>query len=92
MQERTLGCVINDPLAVAYFIEPNLCSGVLTHLECVENGRAIGQTLIDIGDFYRKTPNVFINTEVDEKRFFELFFHRIFPENKKDNEIVLKGY
>lgn len=92
MQERTLGCVINDPLAVAYFIEPSLCSGVLTHLECVENGRAIGQTLIDIGGFYRKTPNVFINTEVDEKRFFELFFHRVFPENKKDNEIVLKGY
>ncbi|MDX8335225.1 nucleoside hydrolase [Candidatus Cetobacterium colombiensis] len=92
MQERTLGCVINDPLAVAYFIEPSLCSGILTHLECVETGRAMGQTLIDIGDFYRKTPNVFINTEVDEKKFFELFFNKIFPENKKDNELVLKGY
>lgn len=92
MQERTLGCVINDPLAVAYFIEPEMCSGVLTHLECVESGRAIGQTLIDIGDFYRRDTNVFINTEVNEKRFFEFFFNSVFSENKKDNELILKGY
>ncbi|MGL4988986.1 MAG: nucleoside hydrolase [Cetobacterium sp.] len=92
MQERTLGCVINDPLAVAYFIKPELCSGVLTHLECVEDGKAIGQSLIDIGDFYRRDKNVFINTEVDEKEFFKLFFNRVFENNLKDNEIVLKGY
>lgn len=24
-QERTLGCVINDPLAIAYFIDPSIC-------------------------------------------------------------------
>ncbi|MGL5962108.1 MAG: nucleoside hydrolase [Cetobacterium sp.] len=92
MQERTLGCVINDPLAVAYFIKPELCSGVLTHLECVEDGKSIGQSLIDIGDFYRRDKNVFINTEVDEKEFFHLFFNRVFENNLKDNEIVLKGY
>ncbi|MGL4935761.1 MAG: nucleoside hydrolase [Cetobacterium sp.] len=92
MQERTLGCVINDPLAVAYFIKPELCKGVSTHLECVEDGPAMGQSLIDIGDFYRRNPNVFINTEVDEKEFFNLFFKRVFPENIKDTEIVLKGY
>ena len=80
------------PLAVAYFIKPELCKGVLTHLECVQDGPAMGQSLIDIGDFYRRVPNVFINTEVDEKEFFNLFFKRVFPENIKDTEIVLKGY
>ncbi|MGL6066313.1 MAG: nucleoside hydrolase, partial [Cetobacterium sp.] len=92
MQERTLGCVINDPLAVAYFIKPELCNGFLTNLECVEDGPALGQSLIDVGDFYRRDKNVFINTGVDEKEFFNLFFNRVFPENVKDNEIVLKGY
>lgn len=92
MQERTLGCVINDPLAVAYFIDPTLCSGLLSHLECVEDGKAIGQSMIDIGNFYRKSPNVFINTEVDSKRFFSLFFDTIFPENKKDNKLILEVY
>ncbi|MGL5049915.1 MAG: nucleoside hydrolase [Fusobacteriaceae bacterium] len=92
MQERTLGCVINDPLAVAYFIKPDLCNGFLTNLECVEDGVALGQTLIDVGDFYKRDKNVFINTRVDEKEFFNLFFNRVFPENLKDNETVLKEY
>ncbi|MGL5126589.1 MAG: nucleoside hydrolase, partial [Fusobacteriaceae bacterium] len=65
MQEKTLGCVINDPLAVAQFIDPSICQGFTSNLECVEEGTAIGQSMIDVGDFYKRKPNVFINTEVD---------------------------
>lgn len=90
MQERTLGCVINDPLAVAQLIDSTLCSGFYSNLECVENGPAVGQSLIDVGNFYRRENNVFINTQVDEKRFFQMFFHRIFPNQKSESDMVIE--
>lgn len=92
MQEKTLGCVINDPLAVAQFIDPNICKGFLSNLECVEEGPAIGQSMIDVGDFYKRDSNVFINTEVDSKKFFQMFFDRVFPFNLEENKIVLDNY
>ena len=88
-QERTLGCVINDPLAVAYFIDRTLCSGVTSYLDIVTDGIAIGQTLVDIGDFYRKPHNGLVLTEVDSKRFMKFFLGRIFKDNIKDIEMVL---
>lgn len=91
-QEKTLGCVINDPLVIAYLLDDSICKGFSTNLECVEEGPAIGQTLIDIGSFYKRKNNVFINTEVDEKKFFELFFNTIFPEKKLDTKIILEEY
>ena len=88
-QERTLGCVINDPLAVAYFVDKTLCSGVESYLDIVTEGKAIGQTLVDIGDFYRKNHNGLVLTEVDNKRFMRMFLETIFKENKKEINIVL---
>lgn len=90
-QERTLGCVINDPLAVAYFIDRSLCESFTSYLDIVTDGIAIGQTLVDVGNFYRKDHNVRILTKVDSKRFMKMFLERIFPESKKDIEIVLNN-
>lgn len=90
-QERTLGCVINDPLAVAYFIDRSLCEGFTSYLDIVTDGIAIGQTLVDVGNFYRKDHNVRILIKVDSKRFMKMFLERIFPESKKDIEIVLNN-
>ncbi|OSA89963.1 UNVERIFIED_ORG: nucleoside hydrolase [Clostridium botulinum] len=83
-QERTLGCVINDPLAVAYFIDSSICSGREYYVDIVTEGKAIGMSLVDEGDFYRKEPNCLVLTEVDSKAFMEMFLIRLFPENKKD--------
>ncbi|OSA95398.1 UNVERIFIED_ORG: nucleoside hydrolase [Clostridium botulinum] len=83
-QERTLGCVINDPLAVAYFIDSSICSGREYYVDIVTEGKAIGMSLVDEGDFYRKEPNCLVLTEVDSKAFMEMFLTRLFPENKKD--------
>lgn len=91
-QEKILGCVINDPLVIGYLLDETLCEGFLSHLECVEDGKAIGQSLIDVGGFYNRNNNVHINTKVNQKKFFELFFNTIFPENIKTNTIVLEGY
>lgn len=90
-QERTLGCVINDPLAVAYFIDRTLCEGFTSYLDIVTDGIAVGQTLVDIGNFYRKEHNGLILTKVDSKRFMKMFLERIFPESKKEIEIVLNN-
>ena len=90
-QERTLGCVINDPLAVAYFIDRTLCEGFTSYLDIVTDGIAVGQTLVDVGNFYRKEHNGRILTKVDSKRFMKMFLERIFPDSKKDIEIVLNN-
>lgn len=91
-QERTLGCVINDPLAVAYFIDRSLCEGFTSYLDMVVDGIAIGQTLVDVGEFYRKEHNGLVLTKVDSKKFMEMFLYRLFPDNKKDIDLVLKHY
>lgn len=90
-QERTLGCVINDPLAVAYFIDRTICDGFTSYLDIVTDGKAIGQTLVDVGNFYRKEHNGRILTKVDSKRFMKMFLERIFPESKNDIAIVLNN-
>ena len=90
-QERTLGCVINDPLAVAYFIDRTLCEGFTSYLDIVTDGIAVGQTLIDVGNFYRKEHNGCILTKVDSKRFMKMFLERILPDNKDDIEIILNN-
>ena len=89
-QERTLGCVINDPLAVAYFIDRSICEGFTSYLDIVVDGIAMGQTLVDVGEFYRKEHNGLVLTKVDSKKFMEMFLHRLFPNNKKDIDLVLK--
>lgn len=91
-QERTLGCVINDPLAVAYFIDRSLCDGFTSYLDMVVDGVAIGQTLVDVGEFYRKEHNGLVLTKVDSRKFMEMFLYRLFPDNKKDIDLVLKHY
>lgn len=88
-QEKILGCVINDPLAIAYFIDPSLCKGFFSNLECVENGIAVGGTLIDIGNFYKRENNVYLNDKVDRNKFFKQFFNTIFSEKKDEIEFIL---
>ena len=90
-QERTLGCVINDPLAVAYFIDRSLCDGFTSYLDIVLDGPAMGQTLVDVGEFYKKEHNGLVLTKVDSKKFMEMFLYRLFPEHKKDIELVLNN-
>lgn len=90
-QERTLGCVINDPLAVAYFIDRKLAIGFTSYIDVVTEGAAIGQTLVDVGEFYKKKHNALVLTEVDSKKFMKFFLERIFKENKNDINLILNN-
>ena len=77
-QEGIIGCVINDPLAVAYFIDRSICSGFESFVEIVEDGVAMGQSIVDSFDFYKKEKNAIVLTEVNEKKFMYMFLKRIF--------------
>ena len=77
-QEGIIGCVINDPLAVAYFIDRNLCKGFDSYVEVVHNGVAIGQSIVDSFNFYKKEANAYVLTQTDEKAFMKMFLKRIF--------------
>ena len=75
--EHLIGCVINDPLAVAWFADRSLCSGFEAYTAVETGGISMGQTVVDSMGFYRKEANALILTRTDAKRFFRLFFSRI---------------
>ena len=56
-QEGIIGCVINDPLAVAYFIDRSLLRGFDSHVEVVHDGVAVGRSIVDSFNFYKNEPN-----------------------------------
>ncbi len=72
--EHLIGCVINDPLAVAYFADRSLCSGFDAYTDVAVEDISIGQTVVDSMDFYKKHANARILTQTDPLRFYQLFF------------------
>lgn len=82
--EHLVGCVINDPLAVAYFIDSSICSGFDSFVEIETESISRGQSLVDAYSFYRKPFNAKVLTEVDVKKFFYMFFERILKMDRKD--------
>ena len=75
--EHIVGCVINDPLAVAYFADRELCKGFESYVQIETEGISRGQSIVDSMNFYRHSPNAIVLTEVDALSFFRLFFTRL---------------
>ena len=78
-QERTLGCIINDPLVVADAIEP-MVHFYRGNVDIVESGIARGESVIQRTE---KGP-VFVSESVNKNTFFDLFLTTVFKENKED--------
>ena len=72
--EHLIGCVINDPLAVAYFADRDLCSGFESYVQIETQGISIGQSVVDSMHFYRHSSNAIVLTQVDPTAFFRKFF------------------
>ena len=87
-QEGIIGCVINDPLAVAYFIDRSLLRGFDSYVEVVHDGVAVGQSIVDSFNFYKNEPNSHVLTEVDEKAFMKMFLKRIFKGYEKEIDAI----
>ena len=75
--DHIIGCVINDPLAVAYFLNPSICQGFDSYVQIETEGISLGQSVVDAMNFYQKTPNTKVLTEVNTFAFFQLFLSRI---------------
>ena len=90
-QERTLGCVINDPLAVEYFINRELCEGFKAYVDIACQDISMGQSVVDVADFYKKRKNVFVLDKVNSKEFMVSFLNKIFPSHKEDIKNVLNN-
>ena len=88
-QEKVIGCVINDPLAAAYLVDPSLCSGFDAYTQVETGGLCIGQTVVDAMNFYQKAPNSHILTQVDVRRFFLMFFERVLGVPQEESAPVL---
>lgn len=86
--EHIIGCVINDPLAVAYFLNPAICEGFESYVQIETTGISLGQSVVDSMNFYRKTANTKVLTEVDVYAFFQLFLSRILDMKSEKLDIL----
>lgn len=86
--EHLIGCVINDPLAVAYFADRTLCSGFEAYTAVETGGISIGQTVVDSMNFYRRPANAVVLTQTDPLRFFRLFFSRILCMDEQELDLL----
>ena len=91
VQERTLGCVINDPLVIAMLLDDNLITFDDAYVEIETEGIADGQSVCDAGGRHHQGKiNACIAHTVDTRRFFELLFTRLFPDRAEDIELSLE--
>ncbi|EOU1217085.1 nucleoside hydrolase [Clostridium perfringens] len=90
-QERTLGCVINDPLAVEFFINRDICEGFKAYVDIACEDISMGQSVVDVADFYKRRKNVFVLDKVNSKEFMVSFLNKIFPSYKEDIENILNN-
>ena len=86
--EHIIGCVINDPLAVAYFINPEFCKGFDSYVQIETEGISLGQSVVDSMNFYRKASNARVLTEVDVYGFFQMFLSRILDQEPEELDIL----
>lgn len=77
-QEGIDGCVINDPLAVGYFLNKDLCSGIDAYTTVETEGLCVGQSIVDEKGFWKKEANSHILTQVDSRRFMRQFMTTLF--------------
>lgn len=77
--ERTLGCVINDPLVIADSIQP-ITHFKRAHIQIKTQGTNRGQGVTEF------TPNgsIHVGVEVNALAFFDYFLRTLFPEFEAD--------
>ncbi len=86
--EHIIGCVINDPLAVAIFIDPSLSTGIDAYTAVETGGISIGQSVVDSMGFYKKQANAHICTQVDVSGFWHSFLPRILHVSQQDIDLI----
>ena len=76
-QEHVLGAVINDPLVVFYALHPKLSRQLTTFMTIVTSGIALGQSIVDIADFWHEKPNAILLQEIDARAAMAFIIARL---------------
>lgn len=84
-QERTLGCVINDPLVIADMLE-SIVHFEKGNIDIVESGIAVGEAICD----FDSAGQVHVATHVNNQQFFEVFLNTIFTANIADINLMFE--
>ncbi len=91
VKERTIGCVVNDPLVVAYLIDPTVIDVYPCFADVSVDGITNGESVIDINGVYQGGRcNSYIAMNADAKKFFEMFFESVFPDYVSERELMLE--
>ncbi|MBV1709181.1 MAG: nucleoside hydrolase [Erysipelothrix sp.] len=88
-QERTLGCVINDPLVIAYILDRSILTCKAGHVRVETDGIAMGESVVDFRQTDARLMSDIAQT-VDKGKFFRLFLTQLFSEYKKDIELMIE--
>ncbi|PKM64593.1 MAG: nucleoside hydrolase [Firmicutes bacterium HGW-Firmicutes-20] len=88
-QERTLGCVINDPLVIAYILDRSILNCKFGQVQVETEGIAMGESVVDFRQSDVRLTSA-IAQSVDAKRFFKLFLTRLFSEHKSDIDLMIE--
>lgn len=87
-EQHILGSVINDPVALAYFLDPTLCNGKDYYVQIATSEEARGVCLID-RRYKRPASNCHVLTEIDSQRTIRFLMKRLFPDHADVlNEII----
>lgn len=87
--ERVIGCVINDPLAIAYFVNRELCQGFDSYTTVETEGISIGQSVVDAMNFWKKESNSHVLTDVNHIEFMVMFLNRVFGHEEEEIREIL---
>lgn len=85
-RRRLVGAELCDVLAIALLIDPSLARTVEAHVEVCTEGLCEGRSVVARTERYRdRAPNAhFATSEVDTRRFMELFLSTLFPSQTED--------
>jgi len=73
-----MGCVINDPLALALAFAPDLVQTRPLYVTVdIQSQVSLGKTMADFYDAWQKPPNMQVALKVEARRFIDLFVERI---------------
>lgn len=72
------GCIINDILNIAYYLDPSVCSGLLAPVDVVTRGKTRGQILVDDWEmFYPKHKKCLVLNEVKAEQVMNMFLETL---------------
>ena len=82
--QSIMGCIINDPLALALTFAPELCDYVELPVDVdISGGVSMGKTFADFYNYNKKPANMKVALGVRARDFIELFLERMETLSKR---------